>query len=496
MDAFEILDVRLSRGGPIPLQRQLYDAVRDGVLSGTLCPGLPLPSSRHLAQSLGVGRNTVIAAYEQLLSEGFLESRVGAGTRVAAFAGNTLEGLMHRPQQTARASLAALSARGRRLASTPRGVVERPGSAFVTGLPALDLFPSALWSRILARHHRNASAADLGYAQPAGHVDLRNAIARYLREARGVLCEAEQIIVVCGAQGALDLASRMLLDPGDAAWIEEPGYLGARGALLAAGARLIPVPVAANGLDVADGERLGPGARLAYVTPSFQFPLGVTMSLERRLRLIEWATRSGAWILEDDYDSEYRYTGRPLSAMQGLDGAGRVVYLGTFSKTMFPALRIGYLVVPHGLQQAFATAIRHTGHSAPLPVQAALAEFIEQGHYAAHVRRMRGVYASRHARFVKLATSALDGLARIEPPGGGMQMPAWLQPGHDDRHIARAAGERGLSVAPMAGYYLGPPGAPGLYLGYAGVADLDVEPSLHTLAQVIGEAGERRAASC
>lgn len=487
MDAIEILGLQLTRGGPIPLQRQLYDAVRDGVLSGTLGPGLALPSSRNLARTLGIGRNTVIAAYEQLLSEGFLESRVGAGTRVAAFAGNSLEGITYRQQRPARASLAALSARGRRLAATPRTVPELAGSAFVTGLPALDLFPSALWSRILARHQRIAAPADLGYAQPAGHCDLRAALARYLRESRGVVCEPEQIIVVCGAQGALDLAARMLLDAGDAAWIEEPGYLGARGALLAAGARLVPVPVGPDGLDAADGERLQRAARLAYVTPSFQFPLGVTMSLERRLRLIEWAARSGAWILEDDYDSEYRYTGRPLSAMQGLDGAGRVVYLGTFSKTMFPALRIGYLVVPHGLQLAFATAIRHTGHSAPLPVQAALAEFIEQGHYAAHVRRMRGVYASRHARFVKLAGRVLDGLTTLAPPAGGMQMPAWLRAGSDDRRIARSAGERGLSVSPMAGYYLGPPGPPGLYLGYAGIPDHEVEPALRTLAQVIGD---------
>jgi GntR family transcriptional regulator/MocR family aminotransferase len=485
MNAVEILGLRLTRGGPVPLQRQLYDAVRDGVLSGTLVPGLALPSSRSLAHSLGVGRNTIIAAYEQLLSEGFLESRVGAGTRVAAFAGNSLEGITDRPLRPARASLAALSARGRRLAATPRTAAELPGSAFVTGLPALDLFPSALWSRLLARHHRVASTADLGYAQPAGHRDLRAALARYLRESRGVVCEPEQIIVVCGAQGALDLAARMLLDGGDAVWIEEPGYLGARGALLAAGAQLVPVPVGPDGLDAGVGERLQPAARLAYVTPSFQFPLGVTMSLERRLRLIEWATRSGAWILEDDYDSEYRYTGRPLSALQGLDGAGRVVYLGTFSKTMFPALRIGYLVVPHGLQQAFATAIRHTGHSAPLPIQAALAEFIEQGHYAAHVRRMRGVYAGRYARFVKLAGSLLDGVARLAPPAGGMQMPAWLHAGCDDRRIAQLAAEQGLTVSPMAAYYLGPPGTPGLYLGYAGIPDAEVEPALHTLARVI-----------
>ncbi len=485
-DPAALLGVQLSRRDPQPLHRQLYDGIRDGVLRGRLYPGMALPSSRTLAAHLGVGRNTVIAAYEQLLSEGFLESRVGAGTRVAPLAGEALEGIALRPGRAPRLSVSALSARGRRLAATPRAPGDPDRPAFVPGLPALDLFPTALWSRILARHHRGAGPADLGYAQPAGHGDLRAAIARYLRVSRGVVCEPRQVIVVAGAQGALDLAARMLLDPGDAAWLEEPGYPGARGALLAAGARPVPVPVGPEGLDAADGDALEPGARMVYVTPSFQFPLGVTMSLDRRLRLIEWATRGDAWILEDDYDSEYRFAGRPLSAMQGLDGAGRVVYLGTFSKTMFPALRVGYLVVPDGLQEAFAVAIRHTGHTVSLPLQAALAEFIEDGHYAAHLRRMRTLYAARQSRFLERAHDALGAGTVIEAPAGGMQVPAWLPDGADDRRIAAACAMRGLAVSPMAAYYLGPPARAGLYLGYAGVPDADVAPALAILASIIG----------
>ena len=280
----------------------------------------------------------------------------------------------------------------------------------------------------------------------------------------------------------------MLLDPGDPVWVEEPGYGGARGALTAAGATLVPVPVTADGLDAERAVALEPAARLAYVTPSFQYPLGMTLSLELRLRLIEWAARAGAWILEDDYDSEYRYAGRPLSAMQGLDGAGRVIYLGTFSKTMFPALRVGYIVVPEGLQEAFAAAVRHTGHTASLPLQAALAEFIEDGHYGAHLRRMRALYAGRQERFVQLAAQLLGNRAALNRPAGGMQLPAWLPQGHDSQRIAALAGARGLSVAPLAGYYLGVAPYPGLHLGYAGIPDSQVAPALATLAQCIDEA--------
>ncbi|MFT5172955.1 MAG: GntR family transcriptional regulator/MocR family aminotransferase [Gammaproteobacteria bacterium] len=479
--------LRLRRDCAVALHRQIYECVRDAVLRGALFSGTTLPSSRELASHLSVGRNTVIAAYDQLHAEGFLDTRIGAGTRIAVLGEQALDGSAHRPARPARTSLQALSRRGRRLASQPRANPDSHGPAFVTGLPALDEFPTAAWSRILARHQREAKPESLGYGQPAGHRDLRKALANYLRTSRGVVCDAEQVIVLNGAQGALDLSARMLLDADDAVWMEEPGYLGARGALRAAGARLTPVPLHAGGFDVQLAMRLEPNARLAYVTPSCQFPLGVTMTLDRRLQLIDWAARKGAWIIEDDYDSEYRYSGKPLSAMQGLDGAGRVVYLGTFSKTMFPALRVGYLVVPDGLQVAFASAIRHSGHTVSLSLQSALAEFLEQGHYSAHLRRMRALYARRQARFVALAQQHLGSAVTLDVPSGGMQMPAWLVCGSDDRRVAESAERRGLSVSAMANYYLASPARPGLYLGYAGVADADVEPALITLGEVLNE---------
>ncbi len=252
-------------------------------------------------------------------------------------------------------------------------------------------------------------------------------------------CEASQVIVVNGAQQAVDLAARVLLDPGDTAWVEDPGYQGARGALIAAGIRLAPVPVDAEGLDVRRGARAAPGARLVYVTPSHQYPLGVTMSLNRRLALLEWASASGAWILEDDYDSEYRYAGRPLAALQGLDTAGRVIYVGTFSKVLFPALRLGYLVVPPELVDAFVAARALADRHSPSVTQAALADFIDGGHFARHVRRTRALYAERQAALVRAAQRTLGGLLEVAPAEAGMHLMGWLPVGVDDRVAARAA---------------------------------------------------------
>jgi aspartate/methionine/tyrosine aminotransferase len=263
-----------------------------------------------------------------------------------------------------------LSRRGAALAAIRRASPVTPSRAFQVGLPAVDHFPIDLWARLLARRVRTPTRSSLGYDYAAGYPPLCEAVAQYLGAARGVVCRPEQVIVVAGAQAGLDLACRLLLDPGDPAWIEEPGYVGARGALLGASATLVPVPVDDEGLDVAAGARRAPRARLAYTSPSHQLPLGVTTSLARRLQLLDWATRAGAWILEDDYDSEYRYGGRPLAAMQGIDATGRVIYVGTFSKTLFPALRVGYLVVPPSLVEPFSVAMRTPG-TAPVAVQAA-----------------------------------------------------------------------------------------------------------------------------
>ncbi|MBX0326142.1 PLP-dependent aminotransferase family protein, partial [Oscillochloris sp. ZM17-4] len=400
----------LSPQSDLPLYRQLYDEIRAAVLDGRLAPGARLPSSRELAAGMGLARSTVVSAFEQLLAEGYLEGRVGAGTFVATSLPEDLLGHggppARPPAAHERPAPRRLSARGAALAATPvsasSGDRVRP-RAFQVGLPDIDGFPHATWARLAARRYGSPPPELMAYGDPAGYLPLREAIASHLAAARGVRCDPGQVVVVSGSQQGLDLAARVLLDPGDEAWIEDPGYMGARGALLAAGARLAPVPVDAEGLDVAAGARLAPQSRLAYITPSHQFPLGVTMSLPRRLALLAWARAAGAWVIEDDYDSEYRYAGRPLAALQGLDGDGRVIYLGTFSKVLFPALRLGYMVVPPDLVPAFVAARALADRHSPGIEQAIVADFLAEGHFARHLRRTRARYAARQAALVEAA---------------------------------------------------------------------------------------------
>lgn len=474
---------------PDPLHRQLYDSLRRSILEGRLAAGVRLPATRKLAEGLDVSRNTVLAAFEQLTAEGYLESRVGSGTRVARLPPETL---LHvgparattQPSPEPPAPTAELSRRGRELAAIRRPVTS-PGLAFQPGMPAIPEFPFGLWARLLSRRARQVRSDALGYRHNAGFPALKRAIAAYLSASRGVRCEPEQVVVVCGAQAGLDVASRMLVDPGDPVWIENPGYLGARGALTAAGARLVPMAVDEEGLDVAAAEERCADAKLAYVTPSRQFPLGHTMSLARRLALIEWAGRRNAWILEDDYESEYRYTGRPLAALQGLDRKERVVYVGTFSKTMFPAMRVGYLIVPSRLVDAFATALRNTGHAAPVPVQAALADFLNDGHFGSHVRRMRGLYAERGQRLAELLRSELGGALAVPDATAGIQLSCPLVLPLDDAEISRRAAELGVHATAFSQYTIGAPEQRGFYLGFAAVPPKDMPDAVERLARAI-----------
>ena len=487
------LGVNADRQSGIPLYRQIYDGLRSAILDGRLEPGKRLPSTRTAALELGVARNTVIAVFEQLVAEGFLRSQVGDGTWVADFEPE----LLSRPVRKVRNSPGVrrgdmsmgthspLSARGRAIVGVGRGAPGPLDGAFQPGLPDITAFPHRTWARILARHARTPERARLGYGDAAGDPRLRASIAAYVTATRGVRCSPERVVVVAGAQAALDLCVRLLLDPGERAWIEEPGYAGARAALLGAGARIEPVPVDAEGLDVAAGEARCPRARLAYITPSCQFPLGATLSLERRLRLLDWAERTGAFVIEDDYDSEYRYRGRPIAAVQGIDVNGRVAYVGTFSKTMFPALRVGYVIVPEGLAAAFARAVRNTGQSVPQPVQGALADFIDAGHYGRHVRRMRALYARRQAHLFALVREHLSDVMELVPCEAGMQVAGWLVNGLDDHAVATAGERAGLALAPISGYWMGTGGRAGLHLGYAGVSEEALGQAVPKLARVM-----------
>lgn len=341
-----------------------------------------------------------------------------------------------------------------------------------------------VWARLTRRWaHRGTLTMD--YDEVAGYAPLREAIAAYLQSARGVVCDASQVIVVNGSQQALDLASRVLLDPGDAVWVEDPGYDGARGAFLAAGAKLAPVEVDAHGLNVRAAIQHAGEARLAYLTPSHQFPLGMTMSLSRRRELLEWASRSGAWIFEDDYDSEFRYTHRPLPALQGLDTNDCVIYSGSFSKVLFPGLRLGYLVVPRTMLDTFLRVRFLTDVHPSTITQAVLADFIAEGHFERHLRRMRRLYHERQQALVRSARLHLADVLQVQPSDGGMHLVGWLPPGVDDRQATRAARDRGLVVAPLSFFATRRQPRGALVLGYAGLTPKQIEAGTRELASAL-----------
>lgn len=470
--------------GESPLYRQLYDYLREGILKGQLAPGTRLPPTRDLSRELGLSRNTVVSAFEQLLAEGYLEARVGDGTYVA----RTLPGQWEaRPlEQGPGPNGRRLSRRGEELARTPVTLRRKRGSgAFRAGLPDFRAFPMKLWARLEARHWKLAPDELLNYSDPAGYYPLRESVAAYLQTSRGVVCTPEQVIITTGSQQGLDLAARLLLDPGDAVWVEDPGYLGARGAFLAAGARVVAVSVDREGLDVATGRRLEPRARLAYVTPSHQYPLGVTLSLRRRLELLEWASEQTAWIVEDDYDSEYRYRGRPLAALQGLDREGRVIYVGTFSKVMMPGLRLGYLVVPPDLIEAFAAGRALMDRHPPGPVQAVLAEFIREGHFVRHIKRTRLLYAERQQALLEALERHFGGWLEVHQADAGLHLAAWLPQGVDDQEASRLAAEQGIEVLPLSAYSLAKLPRGGLMLGYAAFTLAELEEGVVALREAL-----------
>jgi GntR family transcriptional regulator/MocR family aminotransferase len=478
-----------------PLYQQLYAALREAILSGRLSRGRRVPASRALADELSISRNTVVSAYDQLLAEGYLETRTGSGSYVTSELPDAMSIAAPRAEVAPKRGSPGLSVRGRGLAEIRVTLsADGPPRAFRTGVPALDAFPVDLWSRLAQQAWKNVELSQLGYGHSAGYGPLRSAIADYLRAARAVVCEPEQVLVVSGSQEALFLAALTLLDPGDTVWFEEPGYRGARTALLAAGGVPVPVGIDQEGLRVEEGDARAPHARAIYVTPSHQYPLGVTMSLARRLELVKWAHRHRAWILEDDYDSEYRYEGRPLASLQGLDPDGRVLYTGTFSKVLCPALRIGYLVVPPALVDAFTRARAVVDRESPTIDQVILARFIREGHFARHVRRMRQLYRERQGVLVEAARRDLQGLMELEPQPAGLHLVGWLPRHLDDVAAAAAAAEFGVEASPLTNYYASPEGhRPGFVMGYGGTDAEAIRRAVKGLARALGRAAARPA---
>lgn len=484
--------ISLQREDDQPLYHQLYHNIRQAILAGRLTGGTRLPSTRSLAKRLDVSRNTVVNAFDKLMAEGYLEGKVGAGTYITSCLPEEL--LQVNPTELqpvatptdAPSDRTVLSHRGQRIAQAslePTYIYRQP-RPFRPGLPALDQFPFKLWEKLLTKRWRTEPRLLLSYGEAAGYPPLREAIADYLRAARGVNCEAEQVIVVAGAQQAIDLTVRLLLDPGEAVWCEDPGYSGVRGVLAAANINIIPVPVDNEGLDVEAGIAQADQARMVYITPSHQFPLGVTMSLARRLKLLQWATQASAWVLEDDYDSEYRYIGYPLAALQGLDTTNRVIYVGTFSKVMFPALRLGYVVVPPDLVEPFTTALTLNTRGAPVVTQAVLADFMTEGHFARHIRRMRTLYADRQAQLIEVLNEQLPGLLEIKSTESGLHIFGWLPAGVNDGKISRRLVEHGIIAPAYSDYTLTPPAVGGLALGYAALDEAQIRAGVSKMAEV------------
>lgn len=450
--------------------RQIFDAIRGAILSGRLARGAQVPPTRVLAAELGVARSTVVVAYEYLEAEGYLSAARGSGTYVALDLPDSLKAVGP-PAVRAEAKpyrAPSLSVSGGDWAATAEE--DTPGRSlrpFRLGEPALDAFPVEIWQQLQRRRWRADPRAFLGYGDPAGFRPLRKAIAEYLRAARGVKATPDQIVLTRGTQQGLDLAARMLLNPGDSVWLEDPGYRVAHAILSGARCRTVSVPVDGEGLVVAEGVQRASGARAAFVVPSHQYPLGVTMSRTRRRELLEWACQCGAWIVEDDFDSEFRYGGQPELAVQGLDTEGRVIYLGTFSKTLFPAIRLGYMVVPPDAVTAFLAGRTLMDCLSPSLEQAVLADFLIEGHFARHLRRMRTLYAARQESLLEAATTHLEGLVQIEPAETGTHVVGWLRDGVDDRAASEAAFKAGVDVAPLSRYCVETKRAPALLFGYA-----------------------------
>jgi GntR family transcriptional regulator/MocR family aminotransferase len=469
------------RHGGLPAGRWLYEALRSEILEGGLRPGARIPATRELARQYSLARGTIVNAFEQLKSEGYIEGSVGSGTHVSRVLPDEFLKVPrdHKAESPTTRKPHRISDYARRVHLFSNFEV-RPSRAFRPNLPALNLFPATLWAQVSARRLRRASTQLLLGCNPMGYEPLREAVAAYLATSRGVKCLPGQVAILSGVQEALDLTARLLVNPGDRVCMEDPGYPGAAIAFKARGARVSGIPVDDGGMQVPHaGIR---ETRLVYVTPGHQFPLGVTMSLARRLQLLEWAGKSGALILEDDYDGEYRYSGRPVPSLQGLDRRGSVLFTGSFSKVLFPSLRLGYLVLPPELVDCVSAMLSITSRHAPLLEQAVLCDFIVEGHFGRHLRRMREVYAERLTVLMECAQSSLTGMLEISGVEAGLQTACWLRTGLDGESVAAAAAKRNVEVTPLSRYSQAARRREGLQLGFAAIDSKEIRRGIRDLA--------------
>jgi len=479
----ELYAFEVDRAADAPVFRQIYLQLRSAILSGALRPGTKLPSTRQLAAQLGVSRSAVVSAFEQLLAEGYASGKKGAGTYIASDLPKpfgAIHGHKKRPLSAAKAAASSRELGGFVDVTTQSD--ERP---FNLGRTLVDARTAELWRKLSARSLRSFGRHHLGYADPHGMLELRKSVCDYLQAARAVRCEPEQIVITAGTQQALDIVIRVMQGPDKEVWIEDPGYSLTRLALVAAGAKVCPIPVDQHGVNVTEGIRRAPKARAVFITPSHQFPKGVALSMARRLELLAWARESGAWIVEDDYASEFRYGGRPLASLQGLDEAERVIYIGTLNKALFPGLRMGYAVVPPSLVRAFVTARYLMDRQPSSLCQAVVAAFMEEGHFAAHIRRMREMYRSQRDVLVAALRRRLGDHLTVDPPDQGMHLVAYMRRGLSDVAVERAGREHGVIVGAMSRMYVEAPAQSALMLGFSGYPRQIIAPAIARLAQAL-----------
>ncbi len=478
--------IRIDKGSDRRISVQLYMALRELMLTGGLAPGDRLPATRTLASEIGVSRTTVIDAVDRLISEGLLISRVGAGTYVseALHAQRPLAPAHKEPDATTLAPRLSHAATHAAADFAVRKRLPHQSKAFTTALPALDAFPMAQWARLSARHWRGGRDEVTGYGEACGHPRLRAAIARQINASRGIKCEPEQVFIVNGAQQGFNLISSLLVNPGETVWFENPGAIGARNAFIATGAMLAPIPIDQEGLCVAEGLARAPHFRLAFVTPSHQQPLGHTMSLARRLALLKAAKDADAMIVEDDYDGEFYYGDQPPPTLKSIDTQERVIYVGTFSKSLFPALRLGFVLAPSGLVEAFNRIYRTWLSGAPTASQAMVADFMDEGLFATHIRTMRQLYRKRHDMLMS-ATERLKGRIDLQPTSSGFHAVGLLAPELDEEKIVAAALAEGIVTAPLGRYGLTKLRQKGLVLGYGSCGQDEIEKGVEVLEKIV-----------
>ena len=487
--------IEVDTGSSQPLTTQILVAMRNLILDGGLQPGRRVPATRTLARDLGVSRTTIIGVYERLIAEGMLNSRTGSGTFVS-----DLHHSWHAPRevlQNLQTNLPTAIRNGLPDQAVPDvetlpldpeifgDRLEHQPRAFTTAMPALDQFPVSQWLRLTAKHWRRERDTLLGYGDAAGYPHLRREVAAFLRANVGITCTDEQIFIVNGAQHAFQVIASFLLQPGERVLFENPGALGARNAFLAANVDLVPVPVDEQGLNVVKGLERAPDFRMAYVTPSHQQPLGVCMSLQRRVDLLNAANATNAWIVEDDYDSEFHYGRHRPPPLKSLDKYDRVLYVGTFSKTLFPALRLGYILVPARLVKVFGRIFNNVLPGVPADSQAILASFMSEMHFSAHLRRMRQIYAERYQVLQESACALLDGMLDIQPVESGLHTVGYLHPDFPEAQVAARAEVQSITVVPIEKYCLEPVKLNGLVLGFSGISSKQIHAGVAGLRQVL-----------